>query len=461
MRRLALIAFCMAIPCPAQLSPQLQKSIDDVVLRTLAETGVPGASVAVAKDESVYAKAYGFAKFDPKTPATAEMRFKIASNSKQIAGAAILLLAEDRKLSLDDTVAKYLPALTRAKEITLRQLLAHTSGYQDYYPLDYVAPYMAKDTTANQILDKWAKKDLDFDPGTKWQYSNTNYVIIGQVIEKVTGTPLIDFLKKRIFQPLGMRSVIDVTRETWSAADPTGYTQHAMSPFRAVVPEGNGWMYAAGELAMTAADLAKWDASLIERSVLKPESLRALTTEALLKGGTGTRYGLGMQVGTTPKGNRRWSHSGGASGFLSRNTTFPDDGISITVLTNGEGTAFETIAQRLEELLFPPTADPSAAEALEKAIKFYSGLQNGELDRSLTTLDLESYFTREVLADFAASLKPLGVPESFTATGHSERGGMATRGFAVKAGGKTLSISTFVTPEGKFDQFLISEKPKP
>jgi CubicO group peptidase (beta-lactamase class C family) len=387
------------------------------------------------------------------------MRYKIASNSKQIAATAILLLAQEHKLSLDDNVAKFLPTLTRAREVTLRELLSHTSGYQDYYPLDYVAPFMTRDVTATQILAQWAKKPLDFEPGTRWQYSNTNYVIIGQIVEKLTGKPLMEFLRARIFHQLGMRSVIDVTREQWSAADPTGYSQFALAAPREAPPEGNGWMYAAGELAMTARDLALWDASLIEGTVLKPESLKALTTEVLLIGGSGTHYALGMEVGTTAKGNRRWSHSGGASGFVSRNTTFPDDRISITVLTNGEGPAAGTIARRIEDLLFAHSADPGAAPALENAKKLFTGLRNGEIDRTLIDGDLGSYFIAEAVADFASSLKPLGKPESFMAGAHEDRGGMTFRAYAVKFGAKAIRISTFVTPEGKFAQFLVSAVP--
>ena len=449
------------LPCAAQfsgagLAPETQSAIEAIVLKTLAETGAPGASIAVVNDKALFAKAFGDARLQPKIAATPEMRYKIASNSKQIAASAILLLAEQHRLSLDDTVARCLPQLTRAREVTIRQLLSHTSGYQDYYPLDYVAPFMTRDVTAAQILDQWGKKALDFDPGSKWQYSNTNYVIVGQIIEKVTGKPLMDFLQSRVFAPLGMKSVIDVTREHWNPADPVGYAQFALAPAHETAPEGNGWMYAAGELAMTARDLAIWDASLMEGKLLRPESLRSLTTEVLLKGGSGTHYALGLEVATTAKGNRRWSHGGGASGFFSRNTMYPDDHISITVLTNAEGTAAATIARRIEDLLFAPVADPEAGPALEHARTVFAGLQKGELEKRLITTDLQAYFTPEAVAAFASSLGPLGAPESFTAGPLEDRGGMTFRGYSVKAGGRNLRISTFLTPEGRFAQFLVT-----
>ena len=175
---LAFVAFNAT--AQTQLSADLTEKIDKVANETLAKTGVPSASVAIVKDgQIVYTKAYGDARLDPKTPATPQMRYSIGSISKQFTAFAILLLQEQGKLSLDDKVAKFIPELTRANEVTIRQLLSHTSGYQDFWPQDYVMPMMMQPTTAQKILDMWARKPLDFDPGTKWQYSNTNYVIAG------------------------------------------------------------------------------------------------------------------------------------------------------------------------------------------------------------------------------------------------------------------------------------------
>src|ERR1044071_8568320 len=166
------------INAQADLSPELRSKIDKLATDALAQSGVPSASIAVVRDgKIIYLNAYGSARLEPKTPATSAMRYSIGSVSKQFTAAAILLLQEQGKLSLDDKVAKFIPDLTRGNEVTIRQLLSHTSGYQDYWPQDYVMPGMLKPTDAQQIMDTWGKKPLDFDPGTKWQYSNTNYVI--------------------------------------------------------------------------------------------------------------------------------------------------------------------------------------------------------------------------------------------------------------------------------------------
>ena len=171
---------------PPLLPPESRLSIDEIAKNALATTGVPSASLAVVVGGKVaYLQAYGNARLEPRLAATPEMQYSVGSISKQFTAAAILLLQEQGKLSLDDHVSKYVPGLTRGDEVTIRQLLSHTSGYQDYWPQDYVMQTMLQPTTAQQILDRWAKIPLDFDPGTKWQYSNTNYVIAGLIVEKV------------------------------------------------------------------------------------------------------------------------------------------------------------------------------------------------------------------------------------------------------------------------------------
>ena len=152
----------------------------------------------VTNGQIAYVQAYGAARIEPHTSATPDMRYSIGSISKQFTAAAILLLQEQGKLSLDDKVARFVPDLTRANEVTIRQLLSHTSGYQDYWPQDYVMPFMLQPVTAQKILDQWARKPLDFDPGTKWQYSNTNYVIAGVIVEKAARMPLLQFLREQV-----------------------------------------------------------------------------------------------------------------------------------------------------------------------------------------------------------------------------------------------------------------------
>ena len=254
--RLAILifaCFCFNANARPQLPTEMQQKIDKVATDALTKTGVPSASIAVVKDGQVaYLHAYGNARLDPSVPAKPGMRYSIGSISKQFTAAAILLLQEQRKLSLDDKVGKFIPGLTRGKEVTIRQILSHTSGYQDYWPQDYVMPMMLQPTTPQRILDDWAHKPLDFEPETKWQYSNTNYVIAGLIVEKASGEPLLHFLREKIFTPLSMTDVADTDQKKLDDADPEGYLRYALGPPRSAPKEGRGWLFAAGELAMPA-----------------------------------------------------------------------------------------------------------------------------------------------------------------------------------------------------------------
>ena len=435
------------------IDPDLRGRIDRIANSVLDQTGVPSASVAVVKGgKLVYTHAYGKARLDPPTPATPEMRYSIGSISKQFTATAILLLQEQGKLSMDDSVSKYVPGLTRGDEVTIGEILSHTSGYQDYWPEDYVMTPMLKPETAQQIIDTWAKKPLDFDPGTKWQYSNTNYVIAGQIVEKVSGERLMDFLADHIFRPLGMRSVWNSDEAKLTQVDATPYYRHALGPLRVAPKEGRGWMFAAGELAMTAHDLALWDESLIAQKVLKPESYRQMFTEVKLKDGSGTHYGLGVFVGDRNR-HRAISHSGEVSGFVSDNEVLVDDGVAVAVLTNQDAVgAASTIARQVAPALLGPDAGTPAER---QAIAIYRDLQKGQIDRSLLAPNLSDYFTQEALDDFRASLGPLGEPLSLQQTGESLRGGMTFRAFRIVYPGKRLTLTTYTYPDGKLEQYLI------
>jgi CubicO group peptidase (beta-lactamase class C family) len=455
----ALVLGCLgaARPSAAQaLAGASAGFIDTAVQAVLTSSGAPSASIAVVRDgRLVYEKAYGSARVGtPAVPATPAMRYSIGSISKQFTSTALLLLAEEGKLSLDDRVAKWFPQLTRANEITVRQLLSMTSGYQDYWPQDYVMPDMLKDTTPAAIMKGWAQKPLDFEPGTRWQYSNTNYVIAGQIVERVSGQPLLAFLRARVFGPLQMTSVVDTDQAPLGASDPMRYQRFALGPPREAPKEGKGWMSAAGELAMTAADLARWDIAVMNRGVLKPSSYGEFEREVLLANGAPTGYGLGVNVAVTG-GRRQISHGGEVSGFTARNEVYPDERVAVVVLVNIDANnASGEIARRIANSLF--TATGESLGAVDQARGIFAGLQRGEVDRSLFTANMNAYFTLQALRDFADSLGSLGAPSSFSQSGQGLRGGMVLRRFAITAGGRNLSVTAFYMPDGKIEQFLIA-----
>jgi len=447
--------FCAA-QTPSGLSPETRARVDQIAHQVLASTGVPSASIAIVKNaQVVYLQAYGDAKLEPRIPAKPEMHYSIGSISKQFTATAILMLAEQGKLSLDDPVARFVPNLTRANEVTIRELLSHTSGYQDYWPQDYAPPFMQHDISADQILERWARKPLDFDPGTKWQYSNTNYVIAGVIIEKVSGARLLQFLQQRVFSPLGMKSVANIDQEKLGDTDATGYKRYALGPLRVAPKEGKGWLFAMGELAMPAADLARWDVSIIEQKLLKPGSYEEFETEVRLKNGLGTQYGLGVDV-SSQSDRRALAHGGEVSGFTAENIVFPDDRTAVVVLTNQDAAqASGEIARRIAALLFT-TQETATVGKTEQARKIFEGLQQATIDRSLFTDNANSYFDEQALKDFAEGLAPLGAPQEFVQTRRVLRGGMILRVYHVKFPKQALRVWTYEMSNGKLEQYLVS-----
>lgn len=440
-------------------SDSLETKVDSAAVQVLRESGAPSASVAVVQHgRIIFAHAYGDAKLNPKVAAKPGMRYAIGSISKQFTAASILLLEQEGKLSLDDPISKWLPDLTQAGSVTLREVLSHTSGYQDFWPQDYVPPLMLKPMPPQEILNRWAKKPLDFEPGTRWQYSNTNYVIAAQIVEKITKEPFFEFLHDNILKPLGLVSAVNFDKGKLTSEDASGYMQYGLGPLRPAPDEGEGWMAGAGELAMTAGDLAKWDISLINQSLLSRNSYKQLETEVLLKDGVGTHYGLGVQVGMM-NNHRMISHSGEVSGFTADNVVFPDDSAAVVVLTNQDASpAAGAIAVRISKFLFN-AQDAQTAMRTEQARKIFEGLQNGTIDRSLFTSDANFYFSKQALEDFKSSLAPFGQPKEFVQIGQQKRGGMIERSFRVVMKSQTLRVWTYQMPDGKLEQYQVAAQP--
>ena len=458
-RRLATFVILLALPlCAAVASstPDLRTEVAGIAKEVLAATGTPAASIAIVQGgEIVLAEAFGDAQIEPRTPARPETRFAIGSISKQFTASAILLLVEEKKLSLDDPVARFLPDLERANEVRVRDLLAHTSGYQDYWPQDYVPPFMRSEIRPADLIERWARRGLDFEPGTRWQYSNTGYTIGGLIVEKVSGEPLYSFLEKRVFVPLGMNGVVDLDRGR-PEGSAHGYTRFGLGPLRPAPLEGQGWLFAAGSLGMAARDLAKWNIGVMEQRLLAPSSWAEIETEVRLRSGLGTNYGLGLGMGRVGE-HRQLEHGGSISGFLAANRIFPDDRAAVTVLTNDDvGDAASAIADRIVSLLFDREDGKTESEA--RARRLFEELQRGRMDRALFSENANAYFTEEALRDHAASLRKLGAPTKVKQTAQRLRGGMTYRAFDVHTKKKALEIHERDLPDGKIEEFIVVEK---
>ncbi|HEX4169135.1 MAG TPA: serine hydrolase domain-containing protein [Bryobacteraceae bacterium] len=442
--------------CLAQDDVAVTTQLDKTVSSMRQAFGVPSVAVAVINNgHLIYAKAFGESDINKAKPATPETRYAVGSISKQFTAASLLLEQEAGKVSLEDKVGKYLPELTRANDVTIRELLSHTSGYEDYAPQDYLIPSWIQPTTPEAILNNWAKKPLNFEPGTQWQYSNTNYVIAGTILERVAGQKLLPFLQEHFFSPLAMSSAADC--DVKSPEDAASYTRYALGPPRPVGREGAGWYFAAGELCMTPSDLAKWDEAFLSRKILSPQSYDEFTREVKLKNGKGTHYALGLDVEEW-KGTRRISHSGEVSGFLASNTIFPEKHAGVVVLTNEDGVnLIGPLSQEISSLLVDPAF--SANEKVDAQVRdILEDLQKGEVPRERLTENANSYFSQKALRDYQDSLAPLGKLEVLSRLAMQQRGGMTHLSYRAHFQKDTVSLNIYVMPDGKFEQFMVEEQ---
>ncbi len=444
----------LAIPALAQTGWE-QKASGDIE-EALKKTGAPNVSVVIIQDGKVaFSKAFGKADLASNRAAEPGTRYAVGSISKQFTVAALLLLQEEGRLSLDDKVGKFLPDLTQANQITIRQLLSHTAGYEDFAPQDYLIPEWTKATTSAAILQKWAKKPLNFDPGTRWQYSNTGYVVAGSIVEKASGKLLVAYLREKILDPLGMASAGDCNDR--SAADATAYTRFALGPPRPVGREARGWYDGAGELCMTAPDLAKWDVAFLQHKILSAASYEQFTREVSLQNGDATHYALGLTVRDF-RGIPMWSHGGEVSGFLALDEMFPTRNGAVIILSNEDGISLiGPLGDQLAQLVFLPSQPPESATDTARVRAVLEGLERGKIAADQLTENARSYFTPEALRDIRTSLAGLGPLKSVTRSNETLRGGMTYRSYRAQFTTKTVGLSVYVTTDGKFEQFMILE----
>jgi CubicO group peptidase (beta-lactamase class C family) len=306
------------------------------------------------------------------------------------------------------------------------------------------------------VVEHWARKPLDFDPGTKWQYSNTNFVLAAQIFEKVSGRSLVEFLREKIFAPLDMQSASD-----WppgQPADATAYTRYAVGPPRPTQREAAGWYYGAGELAMTPADLAKWDIAFLGRKILSARSWDELEREVKLANGDSTHYALGLALGEI-NNMPVFDHGGEVSGFISSNTVFPTRQGAVVVLSNQDVVNMVgPLSRQIATLVFAPERKEFSAADTAQVRAILAALQKGRIDRALFTENASGYFSEAALRDCKMSLGALGKLQSVTAVSEGLRGGMVHRGYRAQFTRKTVSLNIYLLADGKYEQFLVEDQ---
>lgn len=319
-------------------------SVDAIVQAHMTSKHIQGISITVVRQGNVaLAKGYGMANVELNVPATPQSVYAIASVSKQFLATGILMLAQEGKLSLDDDIHKYYPQAPQTWQgITLRHLLSHTSGIVREAP----AFDPAKIQPDSVVVQSAFPLPLEFPIGTKWQYCNVGYFALADIIRKVSGQPWATFLKERVFSPLGMTATRTTTLSEIVPNRVDGYEWekdhlHRAIPYRALRPSG--------AFLSTVLDLAKWDAALYTTKFLTEASQKQMLTPFVLKDGTPYPYGLGWRVDSFQ--GTQWVHHGGSlPGFRTEYARFPQKGLSVIVLTNGEDANPETIAKEIATL---------------------------------------------------------------------------------------------------------------
>jgi len=433
--------------------------LDSLIQRVVAEKHLVGLSVGVMQGGKVIlSKGYGFRSLDPKDPVTPSTMFPIGSVTKQFTCSAALLLAQDGKLSLRDPVATYVPTATRASEVTLLDLGQHVSGYRDYYPLDFVVREMQKPETADTIIGRYATRALDFEPGTRWSYSNTNFIMLGKAIETVSGQTVGAFLAQRIFTPLGMtRTAYDPPRSDTGLAQ--GYTSYVLAPPSPALPEASGWIGAAGAIWSTPTDLLTWDLALIDGQVLSRASYVVLTTPRTLADGRSTGYGcgLGVQSGGDALVLR---HGGAVAGSVAQNTVVPATRSAVVVFANADFAAIGEITAAAIDKLTPHVDVPKVTglAALDAAKAFLASLEQDKIDRATLSDDFNALLTPQRVATDRASLASHGRVTDVRVVQTVERGGMEVAVVQFKVGSTPAQSLMYRTPDGRIQQFLINRQ---
>jgi CubicO group peptidase (beta-lactamase class C family) len=460
-----IITFIIAFVFCASASAQ-SVEIDRYVETEMRRQKIPGVSLAVLRNGKIETlKSYGLANVEHLIPVKPETVFQSGSIAKQFTATAVMILVEDGKISLDDKITKYFANAPEAwKNITVRHLLNHTSGMGDYPPeVD-----LRKDYTEDEYLTFVKKSPLNFAPGEKWDYSNTGYVALGALVRKVTGKFHGDFLRERIFQPLGMTTARVISEADIVPNRAAGYRLKNGEPKNQewVSPSTN--TTADGSLYFTILDLAKWDAALYTNKILKQSSLNEIWTPTKLTGGATKDYGYGWHTGRF--GNRRYMYHGGAwQGFKSSILRFPDEGLTLIFFANLWGTRDIKFTRGLAAIFFPEFAlpklqtiddvEPSATALIRRVSLQFA---RGKSDATVFTDEARAKIFPDRAAEIGKTLDSLSLPIAVIYTNElterREENGLRVYKYLLTDLTKTLSCTVKLTKDDKIADFHLQRQ---
>ena len=441
-----------AIAVVTALTASQSHSIDQLVKKTLAAEHIAGATVAVSvRGKIAYESGFGFADIGTKRRAGLDTAYPIGSVTKQFTASCVLLLAQDKKLSLDDPLSQYVPGLPWGDRVTIRHLLDQESGVEDFR-------LGAIDTSTkishDQVVSRLAKTDLLFPPGSRYEYSNSNYYLLGLVIEKASGKTYQSFLDSQVLKRLGLSSTFYNDGSRANAPLAIGYNATPTGP-QPVAAEDADWGYAAGSIASTVADLAKWDDALASPGFLDAESLDEMFTPGTVDTGAATDYAFGW-VAVRHDGHRLYWHNGEVTGFHAMNARFPDDRTDVVVLTNTGGTfAADRLALQIFDILHPFAPSNADRAAVDRTREWVGRLTRGDIDRTQLTDQMSAVLTDEVAHSAGAQLRALGALKNIKETAVDEDASGRSCGFDVTFAKRTIHWIMGIDATGKISALSI------
>ncbi|MDQ2800072.1 MAG: beta-lactamase family protein [Armatimonadota bacterium] len=445
--------------------PMRADTVDDYLRAEMAKRHIPGLTVAVVQDGKVVkSQGYGQASVELSVPASEATVYQLGSVTKQITATAILRLMQDGKLGVDDKITKYLKGLPASwKAITIRQLFNQTSGLPNYRAgLDMGA--LLKEYSAADVIKMASAKPLLFAPGTKYAYSNTNFHLLGMIVEKVSGKPYGDFLQDRFFRPLGMTAARLNDPNIVIPNRARGYLWEGTALQNGIFTFSPSIAFGDDGIISTVGDLVKWNAALDGDTLLGPAAKALLWTPPTLPKGAATEYGAGWLI-THVKGHKLIWHNGAVvAGFSAALFKFPDDKLTLIVLSNlldipgiEHSTPMYALTLGLAKLYLPDLAreetpiadaDPKITALLRAAL---ADQEAGKVDPSHFTRAMYAALTPAVIAQTNASLSPLGAfqPQSLVLLQSAEEKGLRMRRYRALYGKASVIWVVYLTPAGK------------
>ena len=439
--------------------------IDAYVTAEMKREHIPGLSLGIyRRGEIVKAQGYGLANLELDVPVKPETIFQSGSVGKQFAATAIMMLVEEGKIDLEDSVTRYFDRAPDIwKPVKVKNLLSHTSGIAEYETSARTKPggpfYLRQDLTEDQLFDRIAAMPMDFPPGERWRYTNTNYVILGMLIRRLTGKFYGDYLAERIFRPLGMNATRIISERDIVPNRSAGYewVKGELKNQEWVSPTFNST--ADGAMYFNVPDLAKWDAALYTEKLVKKSSLDRMWTVFALNDGKPNpgHYGFAWTI-TAQNGHRLIEHGGAWQGFTTYIGRYVDDGLTVVVLTNLDsgharpGKIGHAVAGLYNTSLAVPEARPIPDTEPERTafVRALLGkIAGGVADPQAFTPEARAFFFPDRIQEAANLLKEQGPATAFDLMERNDSGDEPIRTYRLKSAQGSVSVTVRFAKDGK------------